>query len=76
MTLQRRQPFNRTLSIGMMLMAVTNVVKFVLERHTSMPEGPRDGLFGLLFGLAIGCMLLGIWRMRRPGATSDKQRCV
>jgi len=51
MTLHRRQPFNRTLSIGMMLMAVTNVVKFVLERHTSMPEGPRDGIFGVLFGL-------------------------
>ena len=76
MTLQRRQPFNRTLRIGMMLMAVTNVVKFVLERHSSMPEGPRDGIFGVLFGLAIGCMLLGIWRMRHAGTTSDKQRCV
>ena len=60
----------------MMLMAVTNVVKFVLERHSSMPEGPRDGIFGVLLGLAIGCMLLGIWRMRHAGTTSDKQRCV
>ncbi len=76
MKLQRRQPFNRTLFIGMMLMAVANVVKLLLERHSSMPEGPRDGLFGLLFGLAIGCMLLGIWRMRHPGATSDKRHCA
>jgi hypothetical protein len=76
MKLQRRQPFNRTLFIGMMLMAVANVVKLLLERHSFMPEGLRDGLFGLLFGLAIGCVLLGIWRMKHPGATSDKQGCA
>ena len=76
MKLQRRQPFNRTLCIGLMLLAVANVVRLLLERHSSLPEGPRDGLFGLLFGLAIGCILLGIWRMRNPGATSDKRRCA
>ena len=51
MKLQRRQPFNRTLCIGLMLLAVANVVRLLLERHSSLPEGPRDGLFGLLFGI-------------------------
>ena len=76
MNLQRRQPFNRTLCIGLMLMPIANVVRMLLERHSSMPEGARDGVFGLLYGLAIGCMLLGLWRMRHPGATSDKRGCV
>ena len=76
MNRQRRAPFNRTLYIGLILMIVANVARMVLEHHTSMPEGPRDGIFGVLFGLAIGCMLLGVWRMRHAGTTSDQQRCV
>ena len=76
MKLQRRQPFNRTLCIGLMLLLVANFVRWLLEHHSSMPEDPRDGIFGLLFGLAIGCMLLGIWRMRHSGAASDKGHCA
>jgi hypothetical protein len=60
------QPFNRTLLLGMAFMAVANVVRVLLERHTAMPEDPRDALVGVLFGLAIGCMLLGLWRMNHP----------
>jgi hypothetical protein len=44
---------------------VANVMKFVLERHTSMADGPRDGLSGFLVGVAIATLSLGIWRMRR-----------
>jgi hypothetical protein len=65
MNRQHRPPFNRTLYIGLILMIVANVARMVLERHTSMPEGPRDGVLGVLFGLAIGSVLLGVWRMRR-----------
>ena len=53
-----------------MLKAVANVTRSLLERHSSMPEGPLDGVFELLFGLA-----LGVWRAH-PGAPSDKRRCV
>lgn len=76
MTLRPRQPFNRTLCIGLMLIAVANVTRLLLERHSSMPEGPRDGLIGLLFGLAIGCMVLGLWRSRHRGGPTDKPRCA
>jgi hypothetical protein len=71
MKFPRRQPFNRTLLIGFAFMAVANVLKMLLERHTSMPENPRDGIYGLLFGLAIGCVALGVWRMRQPDGRSD-----
>jgi hypothetical protein len=76
MKLQRRQPFNRTLVIGLMLMAVANVARLLLERHSTMPEGPRDGIFGLLFGLALGCLVLGVRRQMNPGTPPDKPRCV
>ena len=67
MHLHNRKPFNRLISLGLILLAIANISKWLLERHTSMPEGPRDGFSGLLFGMAIGCTLLGIWRMRRSG---------
>jgi hypothetical protein len=69
---RRRQPFNRTLLIGIALMAAANVLRLILERHTAMPEDPRDAVVGLFYGLAIGCMLLGVWRMNRSPETSDR----
>ena len=60
----QRQPFNRILCLGLMFMAIANLAKFLLERHTSMAEGPRDGLAGLLFGIALGCVMFGLWRQR------------
>jgi len=70
---RRRQPFNRTLLLGMALMAIANVLRLILERHSTMPEDPRDAVVGLSYGLAIGCMLLGVWRMSRsPGASNTR----
>jgi hypothetical protein len=71
---RRRQPFNRTLLIGMALMAIASTLRVILERHSSMPEDPRDALIGLSYGLAIGCMLLGVWRMGRATDASNR-RC-
>jgi len=68
MRFRRRQPFNATLSLGLIALAVANAGKFLLERHTAIAEGPRDGISGFLFGVAIALMLLGIWRMQRPRA--------
>jgi hypothetical protein len=76
MILRRRQPFNRTILIGLFFTALANLVRWTLERHSAMPEDPRDAVIGLLFGLGIGCMLLGIWRMRRDDGASNRQRCA
>jgi hypothetical protein len=75
MKFPRRQPFNPIVFIGLVFLAVANVVRLVLERHSSVPEGPRDGLFGLLFGVGIGCVMLGLWRMKHAGEPPDTPRC-
>ena len=76
MCFRPRPPFNLTLCLGFIALAVANIGKFLLERHTSMAEGPRDGLSGFLFGVAIALMLLGIWRMGRQRGAADKPRCL
>jgi hypothetical protein len=76
MTFPQRQRFNSTVSLGLVFMAAADVVRLVLERHSSVPEGPRDGLFGLLFGLGIGCIVLGMRQMRHAGEPPDRPRCV
>jgi hypothetical protein len=47
------------------LLALANITRVVLERHTAIAADPRDGIVGLLFGLAFGCVFLGIWKTRR-----------
>jgi hypothetical protein len=59
---KQSRPFNRTMFAGLVLIAVSNTARWFLERHTAMPEDPRDALIGLLFGLAIGTLILGLWR--------------
>ena len=68
MSFNAGRPLSVTLCLGLLFLAVANIMKFVLEQHTSMSEGPRDGLSGFLFGIAIATLLLGIWRMRTAGA--------
>ena len=67
MSFNPRRPLSVTLCLGFLFLALANIMKFVLERHTSMAEGPRDGLSGFLFGIAIATLLLGMWRMRHDG---------
>lgn len=46
--------------VGFVLLAVANVGKWWLERHSGLPEDMVDTTSGLLFGLAIGTMIWGI----------------
>jgi hypothetical protein len=75
MSFNARRPLSGTLCLGFLFLAVANIMKFVLERHTSMAEGPRDGLSGFLFGIAIAALLIGVWRMRRDG-DAGHSRCA
>lgn len=75
MSFNARRPFSLTLCLGFLFLTVANIMKFVLERHTSMAEGPRDGLSGFLFGIAIATLLLGIWRLRQDGDAGHSSRC-
>jgi hypothetical protein len=75
MCYKARRPFSLTLCLGFLFLAFANVTKFLLERHSLMAEGPRDGLSGFLFDVAIATLMLGIWRMGRGGGV-DKARCT
>ena len=74
------RPFNRTMFVGIALMALANVARWFLERHTGLPEDPRDAVIGVGYGLAIGTLILGLWRQtrgrrrargRQPGSPID-----
>ena len=75
MSFNARRPLSGTLCLGFLFLAVANIMKFVLERHTSMAEGTRDGLSGFLFGIAIATLLIGVWRMRSDG-DAGHSRCA
>ena len=51
--------------LGLVFLALANVTRVVLERHSSLAEDPRDGIVGLLFGVAFGWLILAMWTARR-----------
>ena len=56
---------NRLASLGLIFLAVANIVTFLLTRHTSLSEHVVDPLVGFVQGVAITTLLLGIYRQRR-----------
>ncbi len=68
----QRRPFNRTMFAGLALLAVANLTRWFVERHTSLPEDPRDALVGVVFGLAIGTLVLGLWRKTRTKVSDGR----
>ena len=65
-----RRRFNLTLRLGFITLGLANIGKLLLERHSSLPEGPRDALSGFLLGIAIATLLLGIWRTKHGDGRS------
>jgi hypothetical protein len=57
------QPWHRTMSIGMFFLVAGALSLRFLARISGMSTDLADGLSGLFYGLAIGCMLLSL-RMR------------
>jgi hypothetical protein len=72
----QRRPFNKTMYFGFVFLAVANVVRTLLERYSVLAEDPRDGLVGVFYGLAIGCLILGMWRKTRPSSPSGESHCA
>jgi hypothetical protein len=45
-------------------------------RHSSYPDRLTDPIIGVLYGIAIGAMLLGIWRQGRTVASTPNNGSV
>jgi hypothetical protein len=65
---------NLVLSIGCVALCLANVASYALHRWGAFPESMVDGLTGFFFGVAIGTMLLSIYR--RTHAMSDDSGCM
>ncbi|MCU1244356.1 MAG: hypothetical protein JWN02_266 [Acidobacteria bacterium] len=48
--------------LGFLSLVLANVARRFLHANAQFSENLVDGFNGLLFGLAIGLLLLGVWR--------------
>lgn len=58
----RNRGFNRLMWLGILFFAIGNVSVTLLSRLAVIPELWNDAVRGLFYGLAIGCMTLGLKR--------------
>lgn len=57
------------ISAGFVFLILASISRWI-KPHTTSGEDLHDALTGLLYGLAIGCMLFGIYKStRRPDDT-------
>jgi len=63
--------FNRLLAIGMMLLAVAGISRLPFQHQAIFSPNLADGLTGLLYGLAFGCIFLGFRQNRRCRTNSQ-----
>jgi len=65
---------NKTTMIGLVFLTLGSLSIRFLHRYLIPSEDLADGVTGLLYGLAIGCMLLGIRRARGASLAVDSDR--
>ena len=60
--------------VGLVFLVVAGITRFLLERHSAASEHVIDPVVGVLYGIAIGAMLVSLWRQtnhqRGSGSTS------
>ena len=62
------------LKIGLLFLILASLAHWLLHPKSTSGKDVADAATGLLYGLAIGCMLLGIWKnRRRPTAEPPPQ---
>lgn len=55
----------RLIQVGLIFLGLASAAKLWLLPGSALNESWTDGLLGLLYGISIGCMLLGVWGRRR-----------
>lgn len=58
--LRRRIPNQPLMRLGMLFLVLGALSLRYLGRLTHLPEDATDGITGLLYGLAIGCLLVSL----------------
>jgi len=51
--------------MGLVFLVLASLAHWLLHPSTVFGKDVADATIGLLYGLSIGCMLLGIWKKRR-----------
>ena len=61
----RRKKINPMLFIGIILLPLTSSIGLLLHHNTHLSEANVDGALGLIYGLAIGFMIVALARASR-----------
>ena len=59
--LAHRMKWNTTMRLGMIFLIMSNLTAYFLKPNAYLHEGATDALKGLVFGIAIGFLLLSVW---------------
>jgi hypothetical protein len=63
--MKARRPLGRLARVGLVFLALANVITFIVTRHTALSAHVVDPLVGFLQGVAITTLLLGVYRQAR-----------
>jgi hypothetical protein len=67
----RSQACNAFILTGMVFVMFASIAIRFLHPSAKFPESLTDGFIGLLYGIAIGCMLVGVRRNYRRRSAAD-----
>jgi hypothetical protein len=59
---------NRIMLTGMAFLVAANIFHRFVQPTVRLSENLLDGGYGLLYGVAIGCLCLSVWRRNRACA--------
>jgi hypothetical protein len=57
------------LTMAGLIFLILGSLSLRIKPHTTTGQDVNDAVSGLLYGLAIGCMLMGIWKSRQHPTT-------
>ena len=67
----RPQGCNALILTGMVFVIFASIAIRFLHPSAKFPESLTDGVTGVLYGIAIGCMLVGVRRHYRRRSAAD-----
>lgn len=67
----RRNRMHPVTMVGLVLLVVANLANHFLQPGPWLSADALDGLRGLLMGIAIGTLLLGVWRQGREARCGE-----